>query len=185
MYCSRRVRAFCILQEKQMKKAFTLIEILIVVSILGILGAIVFPEFQAHAQQSREAAAKDNLRIFRNAIAIYTAEHNGIPPGYVNGNLFPGTVGGLMPMTPQLTGTTDIIGDISKDRYGPYLSEIPENPLPKDLPQLPFNSILILNEGDSFPEPDGAYDWIFHPVTKEIRLDCPGTDSEGVNYYDY
>ena len=62
-----------------MKKAFTLIEILIVVSILGILSAIVFPEFQAQAQQSRESAAKDNLRILRNAIEIYAAEHNDIP----------------------------------------------------------------------------------------------------------
>ncbi|RKY11715.1 MAG: hypothetical protein DRP65_03460, partial [Planctomycetota bacterium] len=50
-----------------MKKAFSLVELLIVVAILGILAAIVVPEFQTYTQQAKEAAAKDNLRILRNA----------------------------------------------------------------------------------------------------------------------
>ena len=51
-----------------MKRAFTLVEILIVVALLGILAAIALPTFQDHIQQARESAAKDNLRILRNAI---------------------------------------------------------------------------------------------------------------------
>ncbi|GAH74356.1 unnamed protein product, partial [marine sediment metagenome] len=65
-----------------MKKAFTLVEILIVVAILGILAAIVIPQFQAHSQEAKEAAAKDNLRILRNAIELYAVQHGGVPPGY-------------------------------------------------------------------------------------------------------
>lgn len=70
----------------KMKKAFTLVEILIVVAILGILAAIVLPQFQSHTQQAKESAAKDNLRILRNAIELYAAQHDGVPPGYPNGD---------------------------------------------------------------------------------------------------
>ena len=70
-----------------MKKAFTLVEILIVVTILGILAAIALPTFQGHIIQAKEAAAKDNLRILRNAIELYAAQHNDMPPGYINGDL--------------------------------------------------------------------------------------------------
>ena len=65
-----------------MKKAFTLVEILIVVAILGILATIALPTFQSHPQEAKESAAKDNLRILRNAIELFTAQHNDVPPGY-------------------------------------------------------------------------------------------------------
>jgi prepilin-type N-terminal cleavage/methylation domain-containing protein len=57
------------------KAAFTLVEILIVTAILGILAAIVIPEFQAHATQAKEAAAKESLRMLREAIDRYTLDN--------------------------------------------------------------------------------------------------------------
>lgn len=48
-----------------MNKGFSLVELLIVVAILGILAAIVMPEYQSHSQDAKEVAAKDNLRILR------------------------------------------------------------------------------------------------------------------------
>ena len=64
------------------KKAFTLIEILIVVAVLGILAALVIPEIQDYSQEAKESNAKANLRILRNAIERYAVEHDGLPPGY-------------------------------------------------------------------------------------------------------
>jgi prepilin-type N-terminal cleavage/methylation domain-containing protein len=64
------------------KHAFTLVEILIVVAILGILAAVVVPTFQSHVHLAKESAAKDNLRILRNAIDLYASQHNDAPPGY-------------------------------------------------------------------------------------------------------
>ena len=46
-----------------MKKAFTLVETLIVVAILGILTAIALPTFRGHIAEAKESAAKDILRI--------------------------------------------------------------------------------------------------------------------------
>ena len=54
-----------------MRRAFTLVEVLIVVAILGILGALVLPTFRGHIIEAKEAAAKDNIRIFRNAIEYF------------------------------------------------------------------------------------------------------------------
>jgi prepilin-type N-terminal cleavage/methylation domain-containing protein len=39
------------------RKAFTLIEVIVVVTILGILAALVMPTFQEHIAKARESAA--------------------------------------------------------------------------------------------------------------------------------
>ncbi|MFC1739155.1 type IV pilin protein [Planctomycetota bacterium] len=163
-----------------MKKAFSLYELIIIVAILGILAAIAVPQFQNHSQQAKESAAKDNLRILRNAIEIYTAQHNSTPPGYYNDNLLPA---GLF--YPQLSAYTDIAGNAigspaENHPYGPYISEIPENPFNKKA------SITILENAENFPTvADGSSGWVYKPATKQIRLNYPGTDSEDNAYYDY
>ena len=67
-------------------KAFTLVEILIVVTILGILAAVVLPTFQGQTAIARESSVKDSLSTMRTQIEFYKMEHDGVPPGYANGN---------------------------------------------------------------------------------------------------
>jgi general secretion pathway protein G len=151
-----------------MKTGFSLVELLIVVAILGILAAIVVPQFQSQSQQAREAAAKDNLRILRQQIELYAAQHNDIPPGYPNDD-------------PLQTPTYKIFL-LQMVINGSYLSNTPKNP---------FNNntiIQMVHHGESFPtEPllTDLYGWIYQPETKTIKLNWPGTDSDGVSYYDY
>jgi prepilin-type N-terminal cleavage/methylation domain-containing protein len=64
-----------------MERAFSLVELMIVVAVLGILAAIVVPQFQRHSTQAKEAVAKDSLRLLRGAIELYTARHGGRPTG--------------------------------------------------------------------------------------------------------
>ena len=64
----------------RMRKGFSLVEIMIVVSILGILAAIVLPEFQNYQQQAKESAAKDNLRILREAWDTIQQEEEELVP---------------------------------------------------------------------------------------------------------
>ena len=60
--------------RNRIKKAFTLVEILIVVVILGILAAIVIPRFSDASHQARESALKDNVRFLRSQIQLYKAQ---------------------------------------------------------------------------------------------------------------
>jgi hypothetical protein len=63
---------------------------------------------------------------------------------------------------------------------GKYLSEMPANPFDEMV------GMQILANNDPFPtEATGGSGWIYKPQTREIRLDWPGTDSEGVLYFDY
>jgi len=153
-----------------MKKAFTLVEILIVVAILGILAAMVLPTLQGHIQQAKESTAKDNLRILRNTIEVYAAQHNGVPPGYKNGD--PSDTVTYTYLREQLIET------------GNYLPDFPENP---------FNNYKLVNvvqNNQDFPtEPTGPeappFGWVYKAATKTIRLNYEGTDKNGVRYFDY
>ncbi len=150
------------------KYAFSVIELMILVAILGILAAIVLPEFQSHSEQAKEAAAKDNLRILRQQIELYAAQHDGVPPGYINGD--PAQGAGPVAFSRQM-----VVNDH-------YLSEIPENP---------FNSksgIKFVGDDEDFPTQPlmtALYGWVYKPATKTIKLNWPGTDSAGVSYFDY
>jgi len=148
-----------------MKKAFTLTEILIVVAILGILAAIALPTFRSHTQQAKESAAKDNLRILRQQIEIYAARNNDVPPGYLGNN----TDAPILEVEFKL--------DMLRENY---LTAIPKNT---------FNNLdtlnMIPNDAAFPPQPTGQYGWVYQPQTKTIKLDWPGTDKDGVRYYDY
>lgn len=52
-------------------RAFTLIEILIVVLILGILAGIVVPQFASATDEARKVAVVDQLTKIREALAVY------------------------------------------------------------------------------------------------------------------
>lgn len=69
-------------------QGFSLVELLIVVAIIGILAAIVIPEFQNHSQQAKEAAAKENLRIFREFLRLRIGEGQDITLSSVPKNPF-------------------------------------------------------------------------------------------------
>src|SRR5258706_7165682 len=57
------------------KTGFTLVEILIVVIILGILPAIVIPQFTNASQDARERALLSQLQTLRSQIELYKLQH--------------------------------------------------------------------------------------------------------------
>lgn len=60
----------------QKQKAFTLIELMIVVVIIGILIMIAYPSYQEHLKTSRRADAKGALMGLSNAMERYFTETN-------------------------------------------------------------------------------------------------------------
>ena len=145
--------------------AFTLVEVLIVVAILGILAAIVVPLYEDNQQKAKESAAKENLRVLRNAIELYAAKNKGIAPGYPGNNT----------SAPVL----EIEFYLRMLRDG-YLTTKVQNP---------FNgltTIKMVKNSEVFPAvATGQYGWVYKPQTKTIKLDWPNTDSQDALYFDY
>ena len=165
------------------KKAFTLVEVILVVTILGILAALVLPTFQGHIATARESAAKDSLRTMGTQIELYKLQHKGVPPGYVNGS---GAPTALMEL--QFTATTTETGAVSPSTVpaepyvnGPYVLKLPENSF-NDL-----SNIAYVAELTAFADAvDGTSSgWLYKKETGEFRINWTGNDSDGVAFIDY
>lgn len=61
------------------KDGFTLLEMMIVLTIIAILASISIPMFQAVVLRAREAVLKDNLYSLRSVIDQYTADKKTAP----------------------------------------------------------------------------------------------------------
>lgn len=62
------------------QKGFTLVEILIVVVILGILAAIVIPQFTDASVDAKTARIRTDLQTMRSQIELYKIQHNDTEP---------------------------------------------------------------------------------------------------------
>jgi prepilin-type processing-associated H-X9-DG protein/prepilin-type N-terminal cleavage/methylation domain-containing protein len=66
------------------RRAFTLIELLIVVGIIAVLIALLLPAIQAAREQARRAQCVNNLLQLGLAMGNYASTHSVLPPGVVN-----------------------------------------------------------------------------------------------------
>ena len=162
------------------KKAFTLIELIIVVSILGILAAIVIPQVEGNTVLAKESAALSSLRTLRSQINLYKLEHDNYP-GYVSGTAFANTT----IFTNQLAGTSKSTGSAVSATvstttypYGPYMLEIPENPINGSSDVKMFTTTAALAD-----EVDGSTGWLYKVLTGEICINSDDPDNAGDTLY--
>jgi prepilin-type N-terminal cleavage/methylation domain-containing protein len=122
------------------RRAFTLVEILIVVVILGILAAIVIPAFANAASDTQESATYSELQKLRRHVGVFQARNNMRLPAVTAGD---GTWGEL----------------IGRD----YLLSPPVNAMVG----AGNGHIIVLGAG---PEPTfhTDYGWIFNATTGEV-----------------
>src|SRR5262249_26442431 len=66
--------------RQRVKKAFTLVEILIVVVILGILAAIVVPHFTNASTEAQAGNCATQLQTIRSQIELFRVRNNGNYP---------------------------------------------------------------------------------------------------------
>jgi prepilin-type N-terminal cleavage/methylation domain-containing protein len=72
-----------VIKEKQnMKKAFTLIELLIVVAIIAILAAIAVPNFLEAQTRSKASRMKSDMRSVATGMEAYCVDNNKYPFGF-------------------------------------------------------------------------------------------------------
>lgn len=159
------------------RRGFTLVEILIVVVILGILAAVVVPQFSNATYQARENTLKDDLRYLRTQVMVYRAQHRDVAPG-----------AGSADFMDQMTLYTDESGNTNATktgtfRFGPYLSRMPANPLAST----EKTDVLISNATDlsTVIDDSNAAGWIYNPATLQIIANQSGSDTNGTLYSTY
>jgi len=152
------------------KPAFTLVEILIVVIILGVLAGIVIPNITGVTVVSRETNLKENLSKIRAQIQVYRQQHTSFPD--------PGD------FVDQMTKYTDFDGDVAATqsvdyRYGPYLEQMPPNPVTQDATIRP-----AANPALRHPPGDQNGGWWYNPLTGDFYADLTDVhvDNEGNRY---
>ena len=164
-------------------RAFTLVEILIVVVLLGILATTVISMASGSALSAKESALATDLGLLRRFILIYTFHHLEVGPGYPNGqtSATPTEQSFIDQATlvSNSTGQPAPVGTAGFER-GPYMQKMPVNPLNGK------SSIQMLGNGEDFPAAaDDSHGWIYKAATCEIRADSAGSDDSGKLYYDY
>jgi general secretion pathway protein G len=98
-------------------RGFTLVEILIVVIILGILAAIVIPQFTNASNDARNSSVASTLQTLRGQIELYKIQHADNAPGAAS-------------LVSLLTAKTDTNGAVTTATtgFGPYVQSFPTNP---------------------------------------------------------
>ena len=75
------VRSKPVDRPKLLRRAFTLVELVIVILVIGIIAGIALPKYFRARRATREAALREDLRVFRQAIEQYKAANGGAVPG--------------------------------------------------------------------------------------------------------
>lgn len=160
---------------------FTLVELLIVVIILGILAAIVVPQFASSTDDAQDAAVETNLQNLRSAIQFYRQEHGHWPSAVIStgatcppgGTAQGGAADSETAFIDALTQFTFANGTACNNTdgtlFGPYLSEIPKNTKVPDAVQRKVNILTagILIDPVATPGDDSS-GWRFDNVTGQL-----------------
>ena len=138
------------------RRAFTLVEILIVVVLLGILAATIIPMVANSTMSAKYSALSLDLQMLRRYILVYKAQHLEVGPGYPDG------ASGQAPTeqafldqimtSSKPNGETAAVGTVGFER-GPYLTKIPVNPINGK------SSIHMLGNGENFPANGSCHYW--------------------------
>ena len=110
------------------KKGFTLIEILIVVIILGILAAIVIPQFSSASNDARLSSLQSTVQTLRSQVALYRLQHSDRLPGAGAASTF-SSAQFWTDLISQSDPTGTIPPGMGQTVCGPYMQDIPKNAL--------------------------------------------------------
>lgn len=128
-------------KPQRKNRGFTLVEILIVVIILGILAAIVIPQFTNASNEARNSSVASTLQTIRSQLSLFKIQHGDTPP---QGSTY---LWALM-TTESATADTATVTPTGTD-FGPYLQQVPINPI---------NQLTTVSNSSS---PSAAVGWYY------------------------
>ncbi len=136
---------------KAKNSGFTLVEILIVVVILGILAAIVIPQFTEASTEAKTSSLCTDLQTIRSQIELYKIQHNDDKPNMTvdaNGD-------NALTLVTLIDGS--VVASGTANSYGPYIQKIPTNQ---------FTDNDAIAEGVADPVPvDATGGWYYNTNT--------------------
>lgn len=163
-------------------RAFTLVEILVVVIILGILGMMVIPRFASASDSARANSLATTLRVARSQMQLFRLEL-GVAPGYPGCD--PDVAATADTLTDHMTLALNDAGETAAPgtagyEHGPYMVQFSANPVSD------MDTVKILGEGQPMPAAaDGTTGWLYKPDAMLFKANCTGTDEGGTAYIDY
>jgi len=129
-------------------RGFTLVEMLLVLMILSLLAAIVYPRITQHHKAAQIAATKVQLKAFEQALGMYELNTGHFPQGR----------DGLLELVNRPAN--------SPNWNGPYLDQIPKDPWGNDYVYVcpgkhrpGFYDLMSHGEGGSAAGGDGINNW--------------------------
>ncbi len=132
---------------------FTLIELLVVTMILGVLAALVVPQFVNASSSSKASALVAQLQDVRTEIQRYKSQHKQ-----------------QWPVLTTWTALTTRTSGSGNKQYGPYLMSVPVNPL---------NGLSNVFIGNGKAAPSNACGWVYDTSTGRFWA----TGASGVRYF--
>ena len=100
--------------RQRLARGFTLVEIMVVVVIIGILGALVVPKLLSRTGESRVTAAKVDISTLMQALKLYKLDNQR----------YPTTEQGLLALTTKPTSGPSANGW----KTGGYVEKLPKDP---------------------------------------------------------
>jgi general secretion pathway protein G len=173
-------------------RAFTLVELLIVVIILAILAAIIVPQFSSATVDAQETSLDANLAALRSSIELYHAQHGTLSP-------YPGaaaTSGGTcatvkgtgaansaqafidsMLMYSDVSGNTCNLGDATTYKFGPYLRKgVPADPITGK--GSIAADIVVTSAGTALAPAAATGGWAYDAKSGQIVMNSNANDSK-------
>ena len=140
------------------REGFTLIELVVVIMILGILGAVAAPRFMNTSAGAADSGLKQSLSVIRSAIEMHAAENAGAYPSGTDEATF-------------------------KEEIGPYLrgSRFPTCPVGNR------NDEVAISDATPLAAVGGTASWVYNPDTGEFicNSDDESQSDPGVKYSEF
>jgi len=172
------------MNRSRKNRAFSLVELVLVIVILGIIAAIAIPRISSGSRNAGESVLQANLTDLRNAIDWYYGEHH---------NKFPGQVGdgtnaadSEAAFINQMTRYSDANGAVSSDKdplfpFGPYLrGSFPA--LPVGVNKGKATVTVVSRAGPLTANPGDGNGWVYNTQTGEIIANSNDTANDGTRF---
>ncbi|MGE3181488.1 MAG: prepilin-type N-terminal cleavage/methylation domain-containing protein [Phycisphaerae bacterium] len=156
------------------RNAFSLIELIVTVAIIGVIAAIAVPRFSRGVESVGSSATLRELFVLQKQIELYGIEHGNVYPGAQSDGT--NGAGSVAAFRNQLLRYSDKNGEVSatwttRYRFGPYLRD--GFPAMKIGPKA-GSADVFLGSGALSYLPGRNEGWIYNPTTGEIIANYPG-----------